>query len=103
MYSLPQSYNQTSKCKRCICPNAYVHISLSNVDLTESQDITLSLGDMSIKSVTGRILTSESIDDYNSFEHSDVVVPKDFKGAKIQKNGLQVKLPAKSIVVLEVK
>ena len=80
-----------------------VHISLSNVDLTESQDITLSLGDMSIKSVTGRILTSESIDDYNSFEHSDVVVPKDFKGAKIQKNGLQVKLPAKSIVVLEVK
>ena len=23
MYSLPQSYNQTSKCKRCICPNAY--------------------------------------------------------------------------------
>ena len=24
MYSLPQNYNQTSKCKRCICPNAYV-------------------------------------------------------------------------------
>ena len=23
MYSLPQSYNQTSRCKRCICPNAY--------------------------------------------------------------------------------
>ena len=25
MYSLPQSYNQTSKCKRCICPNAYAY------------------------------------------------------------------------------
>ena len=24
MYSLPQSYNQTSKCKRCISSNAYV-------------------------------------------------------------------------------
>ena len=23
MYSLPQSYNQTSRCKRCICPNAH--------------------------------------------------------------------------------
>ena len=23
MYSLPQSYNQTSKCKRCISSNAY--------------------------------------------------------------------------------
>ena len=27
MYSLPQSYNQTSKCKRCICPNAYKDLS----------------------------------------------------------------------------
>ena len=25
MYSLPQSYNQTSKCKRCISSNAYVN------------------------------------------------------------------------------
>ena len=25
MYSLPQSYNQTSKCKRCISSNAYVY------------------------------------------------------------------------------
>ena len=24
MYSLPQSYNQTSKCKRCISSNAYI-------------------------------------------------------------------------------
>ena len=28
MYSLPQSYNQTSKCKRCICPNAYYPLIL---------------------------------------------------------------------------
>ena len=35
MYSLPQSYNQTSKCKRCICPNAYISFkdNLSNDDL----------------------------------------------------------------------
>ena len=26
MYSLPQSYNQTSKCKRCISSNAYVEV-----------------------------------------------------------------------------
>ena len=30
MYSLPQSYNQTSKCKRCISSNAY---DLSDNDL----------------------------------------------------------------------
>ena len=28
MYSLPQSYNQTSKCKRCISSNAYEEVSV---------------------------------------------------------------------------
>ena len=28
MYSLPQSYNQTSKCKRCISSNAYDFTSI---------------------------------------------------------------------------
>ena len=28
MYSLPQSYNQTSKCKRCISSNAYHYYQL---------------------------------------------------------------------------
>ena len=32
MYSLPQSYNQTSKCKRCISSNAYTEIKLFTND-----------------------------------------------------------------------
>ena len=32
MYSLPQSYNQTSKCKRCISSNAYDKNTLDNDD-----------------------------------------------------------------------
>ena len=80
-----------------------IHISLSNVNLDEEQEITLTLDEVKAKSVTGRILTSARIDDYNSFDNPNVVAPKEFKGAKITKDGLQVKLPAKSIVVLEVK
>ena len=79
------------------------HISLSNVDLNEEQEITIKLDGMNIKSVSGRILTSDKIDDYNSFENPDVVCPKEFKDAKISKNTLKVKLPAKSIVTLELK
>ena len=30
MYSLPQSYNQTSKCKRCISSNAYDFVDYQN-------------------------------------------------------------------------
>lgn len=83
--------------------NGVIHISLSNVDLEESQDLTLSLDDVQVQSVSGRILTAKNVDDYNSFEYPDVVSPKDFKGTKITKNGLKISLPAKSIVVLEVK
>ena len=31
MYSLPQSYNQTSKCKRCISSNAYAATCLRHI------------------------------------------------------------------------
>ena len=54
------------------------------------------------KNVNGRILTSASINDHNTFEKPDVVKPTSFNGAKIEKGQLKVNLPAKSIVVLEV-
>lgn len=83
--------------------NGFIHISLSNVDLQESQEIELNLGEVKAKSVTGRILTANNIGDYNSFEKPSVVAPKEFTGAKVNKGSLKVTLPAKSIVVLEVK
>lgn len=82
--------------------NGLIHISLSNVDLRESQDIELNLGEVKAKRVTGRILTADNINDYNSFENPNVVAPKEFTGAKVNKGGLKVTLPAKSVVVLEV-
>ena len=38
MYSLPQSYNQTSKCKRCISSNAYESSRLSGQTLNDKVD-----------------------------------------------------------------
>ena len=53
--------------------------------------------------MSGRILTSKSVADYNDFDHPEKVQPAAFKDAKLKKGQLTVKLPAKSIVVLEVK
>ena len=83
--------------------NGRIHISLANVDVDNAQDITLDLQGRQIKSVKGRILTSASINDHNTFEKPDAVKPTVFNGAKIEKGQLKVNLPAKSIVVLEVK
>ena len=41
--------------------------------------------------------------DYNDFQHPDVVDPKDYKDAKLNKGVVTVKVPAKSIVVLNIK
>ncbi len=78
-------------------------ISLSNVSLDKKSEITIDLGGFKGKNVSGRILTSKSVADYNDFEHPDRVKPEPFKDAKIKKGTLTVKVPAKSLVVLEVK
>lgn len=80
-----------------------VHISLANVNLNETNQVALSLDGYKIKEVNGTILSSKRIDDYNSFESPNVVKPEIFKGVKIDKDTLRIKLPAMSVVTLEVK
>jgi alpha-L-arabinofuranosidase len=83
--------------------NGNIIISLANVDLSESESLTINLQGANPTSVTGRILTSKKITDFNDFDHPDVIEPKEFKNAQIRKGILKLKLPAKSIVVLELK
>ncbi|NDV66196.1 alpha-N-arabinofuranosidase [Bacteroides sp. 224] len=78
-----------------------IHISLSNIDLDNSQEISINLPNVKAKNVSGQILTSKNITDHNTFESPNVVNVKEFKGAKFNKGTLTVKMPAKSIVTLE--
>ena len=78
-------------------------LSLTNVSLDKAKQIEVSLDDTKVKSVSGRILTSKSVADYNDFEHPEKVKPVEFKDAKVKKGKLSVKVPAKSIIVLNIK
>ena len=78
-----------------------IHISLSNVDADEAQEITINLGDTKARKAVGEILTASKLTDYNSFEKPNIVKPAPFKEVKINKGTMKVKLPAKSIVTLE--
>ena len=79
-----------------------LYVSLSNVDLKEKNEVTIDLGNIQAKSVSGEILTCKNIADMNTFEQPDVVKTETFKGAKLSKGKLVVKLPAMSIVTLAV-
>ena len=79
------------------------HISLVNIDTKKDQEVTINLSGANLKNVTGQILTSKNVTDYNSFEKPTVITPTTFKGAKLKGNTLTVKLPPISVVVLELK
>jgi len=78
-------------------------VSLANIDLKDEHEVCINLSGAEGKNVEGEILTSKKIQDYNDFDHPETVKPRVFKDAKLKKNSLKVKLPAKSIVVLNIK
>jgi len=81
--------------------NGAIHITLANVDPDKEQKIEIDMANVSIVKVSGTILTAKGVDSYNTFENPNVVVPANFKGAKLSKSGLTVIVPAKSIIALE--
>lgn len=80
-----------------------IHISLSNIDARSSQEVTIELPNIDGRTIKGEILTSSNLTDHNTFENPNKVKIMPFSGTSKTKNGLIVKLPAKSIVTLEIK
>lgn len=78
-----------------------VHISLVNIDPNRAQEVSVSLRGVSATSVSGRILTSAKVQDFNTFDQPDKIKPAVFKGATIKGTELKVTLPPVSVVVLE--
>lgn len=77
------------------------HISLTNIHATQAQDVTIDLQGAQFKNVSGRILASAKLQDYNSFDQPNKIQPAAFKGASIKGNTLSVKMPPFSVVVLQ--
>ncbi len=80
-----------------------IALAITNVSLDKSKTIEFNIEGDKVKNVSGRILTSKKVSDYNDFNHPNVVAPTVFKDAKLKNNKLTVKIPAKSIVVLSIK
>ena len=81
--------------------NGKIHLSISNIDTENARELTIRLNGAQAKGVTGEILTTAHINDYNSFDKPETVVPQPFKDARIRKGVLTLTMPAKSIVTLE--
>ena len=81
--------------------NGKVHITMSNLDPNKAKTVTTVVRGAKVRRATGRVLTSQAITDHNTFGKPNFVKPKAFSGAKIAEGKLKVRLPAKSVVALE--
>lgn len=83
--------------------NGVTHVSLVNIDAKKAQDVTINIEGAGYKSVSGRILASEKLQDHNTFEQPEKIKPKAFTGASLNGQTLTVKMPPFSVIVLELK
>lgn len=80
-----------------------INVTLTNTDLENAAEITVSIAADGKPSVTGEILTSKNIADYNDFDVPSKVTPAEFKDFKVKDGKITVKMPAKSIISLCIK
>ena len=77
-----------------------VHVSLVNLDPKAAALVDAKIEGQKFTTVTGRILTADTLDAHNTFDAPNRVQPTAFTGATLRDAALQVKLPPRSVVVL---
>ncbi len=83
--------------------NGSVHISLVNIDANNPQPVSIDVRGWSPKLVSGRILTSEKLQDHNTFQNSNKIKPASFTGTKVSGSSLSLIIPPFSVIVLELR
>jgi alpha-N-arabinofuranosidase len=78
-----------------------VHISLANLNPNKQITVTCPLIGDSFKKITGEVLTAPEMNSFNSFEKPETVKPVIFSGFTLKDGVLNIVMPSKSVVVLE--
>ena len=79
-----------------------VHFTLANFDPHNSHKIKIPV-ESGLDFSYGEILTSAEINDFNDFGKEEKVTTSEFKHAKVSDNNLEFEIPAKAILMLELK
>ncbi len=79
-----------------------INLTLCNLDPGREIVLACEVRGMKPARIAGRLLTSDAINQSNTFDRPDAVKPAVFGGAKIKGDLLQISLPPKSVVTLEI-
>ena len=80
-----------------------IHVALVNLNPAAGTEVRIRLEGGQARQVSGQVLTSARMDAHNTFETPSTLAPAAFHGARIENGVLIVALPAKALVVLELR
>jgi alpha-L-arabinofuranosidase len=80
-----------------------LHVSVVNLDPNRAAEITTTVWGGMIKNVSGEVLTAAAVNAMNTFDNPNNVKPAPFSGYKLEGSQLSLSIPAKSVVILELK
>jgi len=83
--------------------NGVTSITLCNLNPNKSEKLEIDLPGTDFSSANGQIITSKKINDYNNFGEKEKVNIKSFAVKKPKNEILNVDLPAKSVVLIQLK
>jgi alpha-N-arabinofuranosidase len=79
-----------------------IHLSVANLDPHNSITLRSGISGVSAKSAVGRILTAAETNTHNTFTNLTAVKPAEFSGITVTNDKVQMELPPKSVVVVEI-
>jgi alpha-N-arabinofuranosidase len=82
--------------------DGHIHLSICNTDPNTSTTLTCDLRGIHATSVTGQVLTADTITAHNTFDNPNTLYPANFNGATLNGTALSIDLPAKSVIVLKI-
>lgn len=78
-----------------------VNISVVNIDSKKKNKVEMDLTKLNVGNMKATILTSDKLQDHNTFDDPDKIAITEFKDFKLRNGKLEVNLPPFSVVVLE--
>lgn len=76
------------------------HISLVNIDPNKENVVEIDLEEVGVKTVSATIITSNNLQQHNSFDQPHKIRPTDYNGFEVKKAKLRLRLPPISVVVV---
>ena len=81
--------------------NGKIHISIVNLDPVKEKNLKCDVRGVSGKRISAEIITADKMNAFNDFGKPEEVKIKSFSGAQLQNGTVNVHIPAKSVVMLE--